>query len=62
MSKVKLTPPVCPACEASMDQVSGSNSSVWLCSQRPGCRGRRCTRRHAAPARMAAKESGAAAE
>ena len=46
MSKVKLTPPLCPACEAAMEQLSGSNGSVWVCSQRPECRGRRTARPH----------------
>ncbi len=45
MSKVKLTPPLCPACEAAMEQVSVSNGSVWVCSQRPECRGRRSARK-----------------
>lgn len=46
MSKVVLTPPLCPACEAAMDQVTASNSSVWVCSQRPECRSRRTGRKH----------------
>ncbi len=46
MSKVKLTPPLCPACEASMDELKVSNGTVWVCSQRPECRGRRCARKH----------------
>jgi HJR/Mrr/RecB family endonuclease len=45
MSKVKLTPPLCPACEAAMDQLSVSNGSVWVCSQRPDCKGRRTARK-----------------
>ena len=44
LKKVKLTPPLCPACEATMDEVSASLGSVWLCSQRPECRGRRTAR------------------
>lgn len=47
MSKVKLTPPLCPACEAPMDEVTSSAGSAWLCSQRPDCRGRRGARKSA---------------
>lgn len=52
MSKVELTPPLCPACEEQMDEVRTSHSSVWVCSQRPDCRGRRSSRNYqkAAPA------------
>ncbi|EDY16491.1 restriction endonuclease [Chthoniobacter flavus Ellin428] len=46
MGKVQLTPPTCPACEAAMDLVNASNGSVWVCSQRPDCRGRRCARKY----------------
>ena len=46
MKKVKLTPPLCPACEASMDELTVSSGSVWVCSQRPECRGRRSARKH----------------
>lgn len=49
MSKVKLTPPLCPACEASMDELSVSSGTVWVCSQRPECRGRRSARKHHKP-------------
>jgi hypothetical protein len=45
LSKVKLTPPLCPACEAPMDELNVSSGPVWVCSQRPECRGRRCARR-----------------
>ena len=58
MSKVKLTPPLCPACEAPMDEISGSNGSVWLCGQRPECHGRRSGRKFHTPTPAAA--SGAA--
>lgn len=44
MKKVQLTPPVCPSCEATMDLLPLSKNSVWVCSQRPECRGRRSTR------------------
>jgi Restriction endonuclease len=49
MSKVKLTPPLCPACEASMDELSVSYGTVWVCSQRPDCRGRRIARKQHKP-------------
>jgi hypothetical protein len=45
LSKVKLTPPLCPACEASMDELTVSSGLVWVCSQRPECKGRRCARK-----------------
>jgi hypothetical protein len=49
MSKVKLTPPLCPACEASMDELSVSGGTAWVCSQRPECRGRRSARKQYKP-------------
>ncbi len=49
MSKVELTTPNCPACEAKMEQVKASDSSVWVCSQRPDCRGRRSPRKYHKP-------------
>ncbi len=45
LSKVKLTPPLCPACEAPMDELNVSSGPVWVCSQRPECKGRRCARK-----------------
>jgi hypothetical protein len=45
MSKVKLTPPLCPSCEASMDELNVSSGTVWVCSERPDCRGRRPARK-----------------
>jgi hypothetical protein len=45
MSKVKLAPPLCPTCEASMDELNVSSGSVWVCSERPECRGRRTARK-----------------
>jgi hypothetical protein len=50
MSKVQVTPPHCPACEATMDQINVSTGSVWVCSQRPECRGRRSARKYQKPA------------
>lgn len=49
MSKAQLTPPACPACEAEMDQVNSSAGPVWVCSQRPDCRGRRSARKYQKP-------------
>jgi ssDNA-binding Zn-finger/Zn-ribbon topoisomerase 1 len=49
LNKVKLTTPQCPACEAPMDQLSVSDGSVWVCSERPKCRGRRCVRKYQKP-------------
>ncbi len=45
MTKVKLTPPHCPTCEAEMEELSLSAGSVWVCSQRPECKGRRGARK-----------------
>lgn len=44
MSKVELKTPLCPTCEAKMVQHSVSDGSVWVCSQRPDCKGRRSGR------------------
>ena len=55
MSKVTLTPSLCPTCEADMDRLNVSNGSVWVCSQRPECRGRRSARQHHKPAPAAAR-------
>jgi hypothetical protein len=54
MSKVKLTPPLCPACDAPMDELSSSTGSAWVCSQRPDCRGRRPARKSYTQAEPAA--------
>ncbi len=62
MSKVQFTPPQCPACEATMEQLSMSAGTVWVCSQRPECRGRRSARRYQKPARAAAKPTDAPAD
>lgn len=62
MGKVQLTPPTCPACEATMDQVNASNGSVWVCSQRPDCKGRRCARKYQKPAPTTAKSTDQPAE
>lgn len=55
MSRVELTTPRCPTCEATMDQLNSSNGSVWVCSQRPDCRGRRTARQHQKPVPTAAR-------
>jgi ssDNA-binding Zn-finger/Zn-ribbon topoisomerase 1 len=57
MSKVQLTPPQCPACEAAMDLVNASTGSAWLCSQRPDCRGRRLARKYQKPGPAAARKT-----
>lgn len=62
MGKVQLTPPTCPACEATMDQVHASNGAVWVCSQRPDCRGRRISRKYHKPAPATAKSTDQPAE
>lgn len=62
MSKVKLTPPLCPACEASMDELSVSGGTAWVCSQRPECRGRRSARKHYKPIPAATSDADANAE
>lgn len=49
MTRVKLTPPTCPACDAAMDQVNASAHAVWVCSMRPDCRGRRSARKYQKP-------------
>ena len=54
LSKVKLTPPLCPACEAPMDELTVSSGPVWVCSQRPDCRGRRPARKTHKPKPAAA--------
>ena len=64
ISKVQFAPPTCPACEAEMDQVNSSAGAVWVCSQRPDCRGRRSARKYQkpAPASAAAKSMAQPAE
>jgi hypothetical protein len=56
ISKVELTPPLCPACEATMDQVNVSDGAVWVCSQRPDCRGRRGARKYQKPVRAVVRK------
>jgi hypothetical protein len=62
MSKVQLMPPTCPACEAAMDQINASTGAVWVCSQRPDCRGRRSARKYQKPAPNSAKNAESNAE
>jgi hypothetical protein len=50
IGKFQLTPSLCPACEAAMEEIKMSNGSVWVCSQRPDCKGRRCARKYHKPA------------
>jgi len=54
LSKVEITTPLCPACEAPMEQINAtSEGSVWVCSQRPECKGRRAGRKHQKPVKPA---------
>ena len=46
MTKVELTTPRCPACEAEMELEKAGDGSEWLCSQRPECRGQRSERKY----------------
>ena len=55
MAKVQMTPPLCPACEASMDLITASAGASWVCSQRPDCRGRRSARKYQKPDPAAAR-------
>ncbi len=57
ISKVQITPPVCPACEAEMDEISTTGGSAWVCSQRPDCRGRRIARKYKKPNPAAARKA-----
>ena len=55
LSKVSYSQ--CPACEAAMDQINATAGSVWVCSQRPDCRGRRIDRKYRKPDPAAARKS-----
>ncbi|HSI13303.1 MAG TPA: restriction endonuclease [Chthoniobacter sp.] len=57
MGKVQLTPPTCPACEAAMDLINATNGAVWVCSQRPECRGRKFARKYHKPVPATAKST-----
>ncbi|MDR3402266.1 MAG: restriction endonuclease [Chthoniobacter sp.] len=57
MTKIQLTPPHCPACEAAMDRINATAGSVWVCSQRPDCRGRRIARKYQKPDPAAARKA-----
>lgn len=46
VGRIQFTTPTCPACEAPMDQIKVSEGSVWACSQRPDCKGRRGGRKY----------------
>jgi hypothetical protein len=59
MSKVQLTPPMCPTCEATMYLLCLSNSSAWVCTQRPECRGRRSVRKYHKPTSVPVGAAGA---
>jgi hypothetical protein len=60
MLKVQFTAPTCPTCEAPMDQLSTSNGSVWVCSQRPDCKGRRSARKYQKAPSASARKAEAA--
>ncbi len=62
MKKVTLTPPLCPACEGPMDELKVSDGSVWLCGQRPECRGRRSARKFDQPTSAVAAKAEAKAK
>lgn len=58
MTKVEVTTARCPECEAEMEQVNEGNGSVWLCSQRPECPGRRVERKYQKTLRTPAQDAG----
>jgi hypothetical protein len=58
VSKVSFTAPTCPACESGMEEVDTSRNSVWVCGQRPECRGRRPGRKFRKTAPVAPQPSG----
>jgi ssDNA-binding Zn-finger/Zn-ribbon topoisomerase 1 len=62
MSKVQLTAPQCPACDAPMDQITTSSGTTWVCSQRPDCRGRRVARKYQKAAQAPAEKAGSTAD
>jgi hypothetical protein len=57
MTKVELTTPLCPACEVEMEKIMEGNGSIWLCSQRPECRGRRSERKYRKAPRTPAQDA-----
>ncbi len=62
LSKTEITTPRCPTCEAKMDQLNTSASAVWVCSQRPECRGRRSARKYQKPVPAAARKAAVPAD
>lgn len=62
LHKLQLTPPHCPSCKAPMEQLNVSAGAVWLCSQRPDCRGRRSARKYQKPAPAEARKTELTAE
>ena len=62
LGKLQLTPPHCPSCEAPMEQLTVSAGAVWLCSQRPECRGRRSARKYQKPSPAEARKTEQPAE
>lgn len=55
LTKVEMTTPRCPECEAEMDEIKEGDGSVWLCNQRPECGGRRDARKYRKGLRVAAQ-------
>ena len=62
MMKAELTTPHCPSCEAEMERTQSGTTSVWLCTQRPECRGRRAERKYQKGQRSPAQDAAASAE
>jgi hypothetical protein len=50
IGRIQFTTPKCPSCEAPMDLHTASANAVWVCSQRPECKGRRGARKYQKPA------------
>ncbi len=46
LKKVKWSDPLCPTCDAPMDQIPTNDGFAWVCSERPDCRGRRNARKY----------------
>jgi hypothetical protein len=47
--QIEANAPALPRCEASMDELSVSGGTAWVCSQCPECRGRCSARKHHKP-------------
>jgi ssDNA-binding Zn-finger/Zn-ribbon topoisomerase 1 len=62
MTKVEMTTPRCPECEAEMDETKEGDGAVWLCNQRPECGGRRDVRKYRKGLRVVAQDAGIGAD